>query len=134
LQDTRDTEGDARDAEGDARDGAAARSRQTPSALSGQSPGVFSERRWSFVAGACLVAAIALLVVAGIEAAFVPAVLGVVAWFWDQRNRIRATIIEDERADERRDEPGEFDDDADGRDGGGRRSDEARGGTDRGSG
>jgi hypothetical protein len=58
-------------------------------------PSLIARRRWSIVAGACLVAAIALWLVVGVEAAFVAATLGVVAWFWDQRNRIKATLIED---------------------------------------
>jgi hypothetical protein len=67
-------------------------------------PSLIARRRWSIVAGACLVAAIALWLVVGVEAAFVAATLGVVAWFWDQRNRIKATLIEDS---------GETEDDAD---------------------
>ncbi|HEX8458393.1 MAG TPA: hypothetical protein VF656_13920 [Pyrinomonadaceae bacterium] len=54
--------------------------------------------RWSVVAGACgLVAAVCLL--AGrMDAAFVVATLGVVAWFWNERNRLRPRGIErDER-------------------------------------
>ena len=89
-----------------------------------QASGALSERRWSFVAGACLVAAVALLFAAGVEAAFVAAVLGVVAWFWDQRNRIRANIIEDEHSEEGRDELEDFDDDEGGRGAGRRRGDE----------
>jgi hypothetical protein len=94
LPDTRDTEPDAR---GDA----AARTRSS-SASSG--------RRWSFVAAVCAVTAVVLLIAVGVNAAFVAAVLGVVAWFWDQRNRIRASVIEDESREEGRDELEEFDD------------------------
>ena len=101
MPDARDTEDDARDED------ARARTRE---------PGALSARRWSFAAGACLVAAVALLFTVGIEAAFVAAVLGLLAWFWDQRNRIRANIIEDEPTEEGRDELEESDDD----DGGGR--------------
>ena len=54
------------------------------------------ERRWSIVAGACLVAAAALLVVSRVDAAFVVATLGVVAWFWNERNRLRPAGIEDD--------------------------------------
>ena len=113
MPDARDP--DAHDTPGDARGDAAARA---------QAPGALSARRWSFVAGACLLAAFALLLTVGIEAAFVAAVLGVVAWFWDQRNRIRANIIEDERPEEGRDELEEFDDDEGGRDADGRRGGE----------
>ncbi|HEV2764214.1 MAG TPA: hypothetical protein VGV38_14620, partial [Pyrinomonadaceae bacterium] len=69
-----------------------------------------SHRRWMTVAAACAVAAAVLLFTAGINAAFVAAVLGAVAWFWDQRNRIRARIIEDEHREEGRDEFEDFDD------------------------
>ena len=103
---------DARDTGGDARGDAAART---------QAAGARSGRRWSVAAGACLVAAVVLLFAVGVEAAFVAAVLGVVAWFWDQRNRIRANIIEDENTEEGRDELEEFeeeDDDEGGHDAG----------------
>ena len=106
---------DARDTGGGERDDAAAHAR---------APGALSGRRWSFVAGACLVAAVALLFAVGVEAAFVAAVLGVLAWFWDQRNRIRANIIEDEHGEEGRDELEEFDDDEGERRDGRQRGDE----------
>jgi len=64
------------------------------------------ERRWSIVAGACLIAAAALLVVARMDAAFVAATLGVVAWFWNERNRLRPADIEDD--DEFREEDEEI--------------------------
>jgi hypothetical protein len=101
---------DAQDTEGGARDDRPARA---------QASGALSERRWSFAAGACLVAAAALFVAVGAEAAFVAAVLGAVAWFWDQRNRIRASVIEDEHSGEGRDEFEEFDDSEGGRGAGG---------------
>lgn len=73
---------------------------------------LWSRRRWSFVACACLFAAIVLLFVRGADAAFVAATLGGVAWFWDQRNRFRAQIIEhDDATNDERDEIEE--DDAD---------------------
>jgi len=56
--------------------------------------GSLAERRWSIVAGVCLVAAAALWVFVGVDAAFVVATFGVVAWFWDQRNRIERRGIE----------------------------------------
>ena len=60
----------------------------------GPRAGSLSERRWSVVAAACLVAAAALWVFVGVDAAFVVATFGVVAWFWDQRNRIERRGIE----------------------------------------
>jgi hypothetical protein len=62
---------------------------------------LFVRRRWSFVAGACLVAALALWLTFGVRPAFVAATLGVVAWFWDERNRLRPLAIEAERARQR---------------------------------
>jgi hypothetical protein len=64
----------------------------TPFALAAAS--LLARRRWSFVAGACLVAAVALWLTVGADGAFVAATLGVVAWFWDQRNRLRAQVIQ----------------------------------------
>jgi hypothetical protein len=84
-------------------------------------PLILARRRWSFVAGACLVAAIALWLAVGVEAAFVAATLGVVAWFWDQRNRLKATLIEDTgetddeiNAEDEQDDEVDADDDFDG--------------------
>ena len=73
------------------------------------------------IAAACAVAAAVLLFTVGVNAAFVVAVLGAVAWFWDQRNRIRADIIEDENSEEGRGGLEEFDDES-GYDNGRRRS------------
>lgn len=92
-----------------------------PSELSDSEAG---HRRWMAVAAACAVAAAVLLFTVGVNAAFVAAVLGVVAWFWDQRNHIRANIIEDEHSEEGRDELEEFDEDEGGHGAGRRRSDE----------
>lgn len=66
----------------------------TPFALAAAS--LLARRRWSFVAGACVVVALALWLTVGADGAFVAATLGVVAWFWDQRNRLRALVIETE--------------------------------------
>ena len=77
-----------------------------------------AQRRWMAVAAACAVAAAVLLFTVGVNVAFVAAVLGVVAWFWDQRNRIRAGLIEHEHSEEGRDELEEFEDE-DGQDAGG---------------
>jgi hypothetical protein len=79
----------------------------TPFALAAAS--LLSRRRWSFVAGACLVVALALWLTRGTDGAFVAATLGVVAWFWDQRNRLRAIVIETE-PDDAQDEDDDFDD------------------------
>ena len=65
-------------------------------------------RRWLAAAAACAAAAAVLLFTVGVNAAFVAAVLGMVAWFWDQRNSIRAGIVEDENSEEGRDELEEF--------------------------
>jgi hypothetical protein len=75
-------------------------------------PESFSARvfdaRWSIVAGLCLLVAAALLPAGRMDAAFVVATLGVVAWFWNERNRLRPQGIE---TDERyRDEDEEFED------------------------
>ncbi|HKP73351.1 MAG TPA: hypothetical protein VJT82_10470 [Pyrinomonadaceae bacterium] len=56
-----------------------------------------SARGWSVAAGACLLVALGLLLSGHADAAFVAATLGVVAWFWDQRNRLRARGIESGR-------------------------------------
>lgn len=83
--------------------------------------GALAERRWSIVAGVCLVAAAALWLFVGVDAAFVVATFGVLAWFWDQRNRIERRSIEsgggrreaddedEEFADEFADETGQGD-------------------------
>jgi hypothetical protein len=61
---------------------------------------------WSVVAGVCLIFAAAFLLAGRMDAAFVVATLGVVAWFWNERNRLRPRGIE---ADERfRDEEEEL--------------------------
>ncbi|HLL16718.1 MAG TPA: hypothetical protein VK388_16795 [Pyrinomonadaceae bacterium] len=82
--------------------------RQVEGARAGDfSTRVFAER-WSVVAGLCLLAAAALLLFGRMDSAFVVATLGVVAWFWNERNRLRPRGIE---ADERfRDEDEGFED------------------------
>lgn len=70
----------------------------TPCALAAAS--LLARRRWSFVAGACLIIALALWLTRGADGAFVAATLGIVAWFWDQRNRLRAIVIEPAPDDE----------------------------------
>src|SRR5437588_9771987 len=52
------------------------------------------KRLWSVVAGLCLLIAIVLGWRNHLDATFVVATLGVVAWFLDQRNRLRARSIE----------------------------------------
>ncbi|MCA1640541.1 MAG: hypothetical protein LC785_00870 [Acidobacteria bacterium] len=68
---------------------------------------LLARRRWSFVAGACFVAALALWLRVGADGAFVAATLGVVAWFRDQRNRQRALIIEPESDDAQDEDEGD---------------------------
>jgi hypothetical protein len=74
-----------------------------PSLIYGSAPlaafasSLLARRRWSFVAGACLIAAVVLWIVSGVNAAFVAATLGVVAWFWDERTRLRPIAAEAER-------------------------------------
>jgi hypothetical protein len=52
------------------------------------------KRLWSIVAGVGLIGAVALGWLGHINATFVVATLGAVAWFLDQRNLLRARIIE----------------------------------------
>ena len=68
------------------------------------------EKRWSIVAAACLVGAAALLLVARVDAAFVVATLGVVAWFWNERNRLRPAGIEAGEEFQEEDEEIEYED------------------------
>lgn len=53
-------------------------------------------QRWSIIAGACLFVAAFVLLSGRMDAAFVVATLGVVAWFWNERNRLRPQGIEAE--------------------------------------
>ena len=64
-------------------------------------------RLWSFVAALCLLCAIVLGWRGQLDATFVAATLGVVAWFLDQRNLLRARSIE---ADDRLAESEEVED------------------------
>ena len=48
------------------------------------------KRMWSFVAVLCLVAAVVLGWRGHLDATFITAALGLLAWFLDQRNLIRA--------------------------------------------
>jgi hypothetical protein len=64
--------------------------------------------RWSVAAGACLLVAATLVVAGRMDAAFVVATLGVVAWFWNERNRLRPRGIERDKRG--RDEEEEFED------------------------
>jgi hypothetical protein len=54
------------------------------------------QQRWSIAAGVCLIIAAALLIMQRMEAAFVAGTLGIVAWFWNERNRLRPHGIEDD--------------------------------------
>ncbi|HZH90111.1 MAG TPA: hypothetical protein VEX70_05745 [Pyrinomonadaceae bacterium] len=64
--------------------------------------------RWIIVAGACLLIAATFLLMRRMDAAFVAGTLGIVAWFWNERNRLRPHGIEAE--DEIWDEDEEFED------------------------
>ena len=63
-----------------------------------------SRQRWSIVAGVCLFLAAAVLLLGRMDAAFVVATLGVVAWFWNERNRLRPHGIEGDEGSEDEDE------------------------------
>jgi hypothetical protein len=64
------------------------------------------KRLWSVAAAWCLVTAVVLGWRGHFDATFVVATLGVVAWFLDQRDLLRARSIE---ADAAKEESGEFD-------------------------
>lgn len=51
------------------------------------------ERGWIFAAGVCLIFAAVFLARDNINAAFVAATLGCVAWFLNARNQLKRTII-----------------------------------------
>ena len=53
-----------------------------------------SRQRWLIAAGVCLFVATVVLLLGRMDAAFVVATLGVVAWFWNERNRLRPRGIE----------------------------------------
>lgn len=61
-----------------------------------------SRQRWIIAAVVCLLIAAAVLLLGRMDAAFVVATLGVLAWFWNERNRLRPQGIEnvDEFEDE----------------------------------
>ncbi|MFL6210292.1 MAG: hypothetical protein ACJ74W_15655 [Pyrinomonadaceae bacterium] len=78
-------------------DATIARSSSTPAAppTTAHTYTLFGVKRlWSIVAGLGLVGAVALGWRGYINATFVIATLGAVAWFLDQRNLLRARIIE----------------------------------------
>ena len=62
------------------------------------------KRLWSVLAGVCLLVAIVLAWRDQLNATFVVATLGVVAWFLDLRNRLRARSIEAQTEQEEVDE------------------------------
>jgi len=66
--------------------------------------------RWSVAAGVCLLVAAALLLVGRMDGAFVVATLGVVAWFWNERNRLRPRGIEADEKFQDEEEDEEFED------------------------
>lgn len=66
-----------------------------------------SPHLWGTLAVACLVAAAALLVTGHVEATFVLATLGAVAWFIRLRNSLRAGVVEEEELAEQGEEEDE---------------------------
>jgi hypothetical protein len=54
---------------------------------------LMKERTWTIIAGVCLVVAAAFLLRDNINAAFVAATLGIVAWFVGLRERMRQSIV-----------------------------------------
>lgn len=54
------------------------------------------ERAWTIIAGACLIVAAVFLFQDNMNAAFVVATLGVVAWFLRLRGPLRKAMQEDE--------------------------------------
>lgn len=52
----------------------------------------------------CLFIAVVVLLLGRMDAAFVVATLGVVAWFWNERNRLRPSGIEADEGYEDEDE------------------------------
>jgi Flp pilus assembly protein TadB len=71
------------------------------------------ERAWTIIAGACLIVAAVFLFQDNINAAFVVATLGVVAWFLRLRDQMRKRITPDEsvEAEEEHNSSGDHDDD-----------------------
>ena len=57
-------------------------------------PARLARRGWLIVSASCLLAAALLLIRAYIDAAFMVATIGVLAWFFDLRNRLRPPDIE----------------------------------------
>lgn len=66
-----------------------------------------SQHRWLIAAGVCLFLAVIALLLGRMNAAFVVATLGVVAWFWNERNRLSPAGIEAEETLEDEDEENE---------------------------
>ncbi len=67
-------------------------------------PSSFGDAAWLAIAAAFLLAAFIFWWRGMNDAAFVTSVLGIVAWFWRQRNRYRAIRIEAEDANKFYDE------------------------------
>lgn len=67
-------------------------------------------QRWIIAAGVCLFVAASVLLLGRMDAAFVVATLGVLAWFWNERNRLRPQGIEAEENFEDEDEAVEDED------------------------
>lgn len=58
------------------------------------------ERKWIYAAGLCMIAAAIFLLRSNLDAAFVTATLGVIAWFLNYRNQLKRTLISAEDEDE----------------------------------
>ena len=58
------------------------------------------ERGWIYAAGICLISAAILLARGNLNAAFVAATLGVVAWFLNVRNHLKRNVIPADDADD----------------------------------
>jgi hypothetical protein len=58
------------------------------------------ERGWIYAAGICLVSAAIFLARENLNAAFVAATLGVVAWFLNVRNHLKRNVIPADDADD----------------------------------
>ena len=71
------------------------------------------ERAWIIISGLCLIAAAVFVWRAHLDAAFVTAALGCVAWFLSLRQRLRKTIIttDDSTIDEEHIDSGDQDED-----------------------
>ena len=79
----------------------------------GEREGSNLERAWIIISGLCLVAAALFAWRSNLDAAFVTATLGCVAWFLSLRQRLRRTIIaaEESAMEEEQSDSGDQDED-----------------------